>query len=309
MRDYAVLLAGIACAGMGGELFIRGVVGLAGWLRISPGIIGAVVAAFATSSPELSVAINAALAGQPQIAFGDVLGSNIANVALVLALALIIAGIRCPRSSIRRDFPVALLIPPCTGLLFLDGTLSRIDGMLLLGLFLAWLAVAVAEARQQRSATAEVLGEWRRWRIVCCCAAGLALLILAGDLVVSGAKRIALSLGMDYFTVGVTVVAIGTSTPELATAVIAKLRGHDEVGLGTILGSNIFNGLLIVPVAAIITPITVAHSAGAFISLCFGFLAMALTYPDRTGHIHQARGWLLLLLYGCSLYLVLTFGN
>ncbi|MDR2549623.1 MAG: sodium:calcium antiporter [Desulfobulbus sp.] len=309
MRDYALLLAGIACAGMGGELFVRGVVGLADWLRISPAIVGAVVAAFATSSPELSVAVNAALAGRPQIALGDILGSNIANVALVLALALTIAGIRCPRGSIRRDFPVALLIPPGIGLLLLDGTLSRIDGMVLLALFLAWLAVAVADARQQRSAASELPGERSRWRIVCCCGAGLALLILAGDLVVAGAGGIALSLGMDYFTVGVTVVAIATSTPELATAVIAKLRGHDEVGLGTILGSNIFNGLLIVPVAALISPITVADSAGAFISLCFGFLAMALTYPNRAGHIHRARGWILLLLYGCSLYLVLIFGG
>jgi len=307
MHEYAALLAGIVCAGVGGELFVRGTVGLAHWLRISPGIIGAVVAAFATSSPELSVAINAALAGNPQIALGDVLGSNIVNVALILALALVISGIQSPRDSIRRDFPVALLVPPCTGLLVLDGQLSRFDGLLLFGLFLAWLVLAMIEARRQRSATEAVLGEHRRGRIVCSCLGGLALLVLAGNLIVAGAEGIALGMGMDYFTVGLTVVAIGTSTPELATAIIAKLRGHDEVGLGTILGSNIFNGLLIVPVAAIIAPIAVVDRGGVMLSLFFGFLALALTYPTRSGAIHRNRGVLLLLLYGFSLYTVLAF--
>jgi cation:H+ antiporter len=128
MNDYVALILGVACAGIGGELFVRGAVGLAHWARISPGIIGATVAAFATSSPELSVSINAALAGKSQIALGDALGSNVVNVALILALALVISGIQIPRDTIKRDFPVALLIPIITGLLFLDGELSRIDG-------------------------------------------------------------------------------------------------------------------------------------------------------------------------------------
>lgn len=122
MNDYPAFFLGVVCAGIGGELFVRGAVGVAHWARVSPGIIGATVAAFATSSPELSVSINAAIAGQPQIALGDALGSNVVNVALILALALVISGIQSPRDSVKRDFPVALLIPISTGVLLLDGS-------------------------------------------------------------------------------------------------------------------------------------------------------------------------------------------
>lgn len=300
MNDYVALLLGVVCAGLGGELFVRGAVGLAHWARIAPGIIGATVAAFATSSPELSVSINAALAGKPQIALGDALGSNVVNVALILGLALVISGIQSPRDSVKRDFPVALLIPIITGVLFLDGELSRFDGILMLSMFLAWLVAAVIEARKQRSAAEEVLGEHRRWLVVLSCVAGLIFLVVAGHLIVAGARGIAISFGIDEFIIGATVVAVGTSVPELATTVMAKLRGHDEVGLGTILGSNIFNGIFIVAVAAIIHPITVAWHEVA-IALVFGFVALVFTYPTRTGFIERRRGILLLVLYAVYL--------
>jgi len=296
MNNYAALTLGVVCAGIGGELFVRAAVGLAHWARVSPGIIGATVAAFATSSPELSVTINAALAGKPQIALGDALGSNVVNVALILALAVVISGIQSPRDSVKRDFPMALLIPVIIGGLILDGELSRIDGFLMLGMFLTWLMAAIIEARKQRSATDEVLGEHRGWLAVLSCVVGLAFLVAAGNLIVAGARGIAISFGIDEFIVGATIVAIGTSVPELATTVIAKLRGHDEVGLGTILGSNIFNGLLVVAVAAIIHPITVAWREVA-VTLLFGFVALAVTYPTSKGFIERRRGLLLLVLY------------
>lgn len=296
MNDYVALIMGVVCAAIGGELFVRGAVGLAHWARISPGIIGATVAAFATSSPELSVAVSAALAGKPQISLGDALGSNVVNVALILALALLISGIQTPRDSLRRDFPVALLVPVITGVLLLDGELSRLDGLMMLSLFLVWLVAAILEARKQRSAAEEILGERRRWLVVLSCVVGLAFLVAAGNLIVAGARGIAVSFGIAEFIIGATVVAIGTSVPELATTLIAKVRGHDEVGLGTILGSNIFNGLFIVPVAAIIYPIAVGWRE-VVIVLVFGLVALALTYPARGGFIERRRGVLLLALY------------
>jgi cation:H+ antiporter len=296
MNDYVVLTLGVVSAGIGGELFVRGAVGLAYWGRVSPGIIGATVAAFATSSPELAVSISAAMAGTPQIALGDALGSNVVNVALILALALSISGIQSPRDSLKRDFPGAVLVPVITGVLFLDGTLSRIDGLLLLGMFLAWLIVVIIEARKQRSAAAEVLGERRGWLTILQCIIGLAFLMAAGRLIVAGAKGIAISLGIDEFIIGATIIAVGTSVPELATTVIAKLRGHDEVGLGTILGSNLFNGLLIVAVAALIFPVSVDWREVA-VALIFGFLAVVCTFPTRRGFIERRRGALLLVLY------------
>jgi len=296
MNDYSLLILGIACAGIGGELFVRGAVGLAHWARVGPGIIGATVAAFATSSPELSVAINSALAGKPQISLGDALGSNVVNVALILGLALLISGIQSPRDSVKRDFPVGVLIPVITGVLLLDGVLSRLDGVLMLGMFCAWLVAAIIEARKQRSAADKILGEHRGWLVVLSCVAGLALLVAAGNFIVGGARGIALAFGVDEFIIGATIVAIGTSVPELATTIIAKLRGHDEVGLGTILGSNIFNGIFIIAIAAVIHPITVAWREVA-IALVFGLVALVFTYPPRTGFIERRRGVLLLALY------------
>lgn len=304
MNDYLALLLGVACAGFGGELFVRGAVGLAHLARISPGIVGATVAAFATSSPELSVSISAAMAGDPHISLGDALGSNVVNVALILALVLAISGIQSSRDSVKRDFPVALLIPILTGVLFLDGELSRLDGVLMLTMFLVWLVTAVIEVRKQRSAAGAILGEHRVWLVVLSCVAGLAFLIAAGNLIVAGARALAISFGMDEFIIGATIVAVGTSVPELATAVIAKLRGHDEIGLGTILGSNIFNGVFIVAVAAIIHPITVAWREVA-ITLALGLMALVFAYPTPKGFIERRRGVLLLVLYVAYLATIL----
>jgi cation:H+ antiporter len=304
MNDYVALILGVICAGIGGELFVRGAVGLAHWARVSPGIIGATIAAFATSSPELSVAVSAALAGKPQISLGDALGSNVVNVALILALALVISGIQSPRDSMKRDFPVALLVPVITGVLVLDGVLSRFDGFLMLSMFLAWLVAAVIEARKQRSVAEEVLGEHRGWFAVLSCVVGLGFLIAAGNLIVAGARGIAMAFGIEAFVIGATIVAVGTSVPELATTVIAKLRGHDEVGLGTILGSNIFNGIFIVAVAAIIYPITISWREVA-VTLVFGLVALVCTYPTRRGFIERRRGVLLLVLYTVYLATIL----
>lgn len=304
MNDYVTLSLGIIFAGVGGEIFVRGTVGIAAWARVSPSIIATTIAAFATSSPELSVSINSAISGVPQIALGDSLGSNLVNIALILALALLISGIQSPRGNIKREFPVALLIPIFTAMLFYDNELSRFDGLLLLSLFFTWLFAVILEARKQRSATVEVLGEKRRWLAVLSCVVGLMFLVAAGSLIVTGAKGIAFSFGLDEFIIGATIVALGTSTPELATTVIAKVRGHDEVSLGTILGSNIFNGTFIIGVAATIHPIRVALDDVA-LTLVFGFMALVFTYPSRTGLISRDRGVLLLMLYSGYLFSIL----
>jgi cation:H+ antiporter len=301
---YAFLIFGIVCAGIGGELFVRGAVGLARWTRVSAGIIGATVAAFATSSPELSVSISSAIVGKPQIALGDALGSNVVNVALILGTALAISGIQGPRGGVKRDFPVALLVPIITGVLCLDGELSRFDGALMLSIFIAWLTATIIEARKQRSAAEEVLGAQRLWAAIAYCAVGLLFLVGAGRFIVSGARGIAVVFGVGEFVIGATVVAVGTSVPELATAVISKLRGHDEVGLGTILGSNIFNGLFIIAVAACIHPIAIPWRE-VFTALVFGVIAVACSYPPSGGFIERRRGVLLLALYAIYLATVL----
>jgi cation:H+ antiporter len=302
MNPYFSLLLGVVCAGVGGDLFVRGMIGVARWARISAAIIGTTVAAFATSSPELSVAIGAASSGRPEISLGDALGSNVVNVALILAIALCISAIQSPRSSVKRDFPVALLVPVIVGVLGFDGSLSRLDGGILLALFFGWLAFVVRQARQERSTTLPADVEVRVGLVVTQSVAGMVFLIGSGYFIVHGARGIAMAFGIPEFVIGATVVAVGTSMPELATAVISKIRGHDDIGLGTILGSNIFNALFIVGTAATICPIKMERLPVGF-ALGFGLVTTLVTYPNRRGLIERSRGAVLLVVY--AIYLIM----
>lgn len=306
-NDIVALLAGLALAGAGGELFVKGVVGIARWARIPAGIVAVTLAAFATSSPELSVSTNAALAGTPQIGLGDAIGSNVVNVGLILGLALLLGSINVPRDSVRRDIPVAILVPVVTALLIVDGVLSRIDGLVMLALFGAWLVAAIVEAWRRRSAAEEVLAERRHWLAAVYSGAGLLMLILAGRLIVTGASGIGQRVGLDPFVIGATLVAVGTSIPELATTIISRWRGHEEIGLGTILGSNIFNGFLIAAVAAIIHPIVIGWQE-VLVGLGFGALTVLATLPGRQGLLDRRRGLLLLALYAAYLAAILQTG-
>lgn len=283
-------------------MFVRGIVGLAGWARVSAGIVAVTFAAFATSSPELAVAVSSALAGKPEISLGDALGSNIVNVALIVGSAALIAPMPVRRDSLRRDFPAALFAPLLLSALLFDGTLSQSDGWLLLGAFAAWLAAAVIEARRQRSAASAVLGEQRPRLALAFCLAGLITLAAAGRLIVSGALGIAAQLGLDTFVISATLIAFGTSVPELATVIISQARKHGEVGLGTILGSNIFNSLFITGVAAWIHPIHVEPNAIAP-TVLFGVITLAVTFPFRSGTVRRSQG---LILIACYLLYVVT---
>lgn len=306
LDDVFTLLGGLVLAAAGGEFFVRGVVGLARWARVPAGIVAVTFAAFATSSPELSVSINAALAGAPQIGLGDAIGSNVVNVAFILGLALLLGELRASRESVRRDFASALVAPLGTALLTLDGELSRLDGAVMVIAFVAWLVLVVRDARKARSAIG-VLAEQRHSLAIITSLAGLLMLVLAGRLIVSGASAIGAAFGLAPFVIGATMVAVGTSVPELATTLISRWRGHEEIGLGTVLGSNVFNGLLIVGVAALIHPIAVAGSA-VLVGLGFGVAAVLLTFP-LDGRIGRARGVALLLLYAAFVVVQVRFGG
>lgn len=301
-----LLLAGLMFAGIGGELFVRGLLGVARWIRITPAVVALTLAAFATSSPELSVSVNAALEGRPQIGLGNALGGNIVNVALVLGIGLSMQRFEVARSNARRDLPVAFLVPVLTAFLIVDGELSRLDGLLMLGMFIAWLSLAVIEGWTQRSAAKEVLGEPRRILILIFCLGGLALLMIAGRLIVSGGVLVGQALGLSLFVLGATVVSLGTSIPELATMIVARIRGHSEVGLGTVLGSNIFNGLFIISVVAIIHPIEIRWQE-VMVALGFGALVVGIIYPWQRSRIPRRRGPFLLVVYVAYAVTLLQF--
>jgi cation:H+ antiporter len=301
VREAWLIIPGVLAAALGGELFVRSTVGGAIVARVAPGIVAATVAAFATSSPELSVAINASTAGRPEVALGDALGSNVVNVGLVLAIAILLGGVTGRRQDLRRDIPPALVAPFLILLLGLDGTLSRSDGSVLLVCFAVWLGITIVQAARERSRVAEVLADRTVAQIVRDGVFGIALLVLAGRLIVMSAADFGVLFGWDIFVVGAVLVAVATSAPELATVVIARLRGHDEISVGTVLGSNIFNALLIIGVAAVITPITIAGTE-VTIAIVAGVITMLLAIPGRSNRLPPTRGVLLLLV--CASYFI-----
>lgn len=300
--DLLALLAAVPLAAVGGESFLRGVLGVGAWLRLPKLLVATTLAAFATSSPELTVSSMAALEGHPEIGLGDALGSNVVNVALIFGLALLFGALRADLVELRRDGILALAVPFLTGVLAFDGTLSRLDGALLLSLLALWLVLILRAAIGHRRAAlavappADGVAPMAPARAAGALALGLVCLILAGQLFVTGASGIAATLGVHPFAIGAVIVAIGTSLPELMTMIVARWRGYDEVGLGTLLGSNIFNGLAIVGVAAAIHPIR-APQGGVMLALGFGVLALLWILP-RGGLIPRWRGLLLLATYG-----------
>lgn len=291
-----VLVAGVAAAALGGELFVRGAVGIAAWARIPAGIIGSTVAAFATSSPELAVAVTAAVSDQPELALGDALGANVVTLGLVLGTATLITGLRVERDVLRRDLPAVLAAPIAIGVLGLDGRVGRVDAALLLVGFTLWLVLVARDARRSRDASPEVLGEAAHPRALAAVAAGLVALVLAGRLIVGSAKSIGAALDLDPFLVGTTLVAFGTSTPELATTVISRLRGHDEVGVGTVLGSNVFNALWIVGITGLIRPIPLEGGELRVALVALVVLALGVI-PGGSGMLGRGRGALLVAGY------------
>lgn len=296
MVTSAALVAGVLCAVLGGDLFVRGVVSLAAWWRVPAGLIGATIAAFATSSPELTVAITSALRGRPEIALGDALGSNVVNLGVVLGLALVFGAVTVNGGTLARDIPMALAAPGVLGLFCLDGTLGRLEATTMLLVFLGWLVRTVLAARRVRDSAVMDLLERTHRATVLSVVGGLALLVVSGRLIVTGAVGVSEALGWDGFAVGAVFVALGTSAPEIATMLAARAHGHDDVGVGTVLGSNIFNTLLIVGVAALISPIEVARTE-VLVGAGASMLVIVLALPNRSGQLLRWRSAPLLLTY------------
>lgn len=304
IESLLLLIAGVVLAWFGGEIFVRGGVNLALCARWPTAVIGVTVAAFGTSSPEFMVAVNASLDGTPQLSLGDVLGSNVVNVSLVLAIVLALSGMKATDKGVRRDWWMALVAPILLYAVLWDGWFSRLDACLVLAAFSGWLLMVVRHARAHAASQTEATVCPPFSQSIIFLMIGLGLLIGAAQFVVSGGKGIALALGWSPFVVGAVVVAIATSTPELATTLIARMRGHDDVGLGNILGSNIFNVLLVASVTALIRPYPI-HLPELQTSLIFGFVTVLIIYPGRNGHLGRARGFVLLAIYACYIGMTL----
>lgn len=303
MLDFFLLLGGMVVAAVGGEVFLKAVLGLSAWLRIPNAVTAATLAAFATSSPEIAVAVNAGLEGRGDLAVGDALGSNIVNVGLILGLVLCLGSLRFDWETHVREYLWAMAAPFVFILALVDDFFSRWDAALFLGLFGFWLFQVTRSALRQRQRREPRTGEQAvsPWWLALLGIAGMLLLSTAGRLIVLGASGIGETLGMSSFVIGATLVAFGTSAPELATALIARIRGHDEVGVGTILGSNVFNCLFVVGMTAMVGPFGLQARA-VLPSILLGMTALLFIIPISGNQLHRTRGFGLLVIYMLSFF-------
>jgi cation:H+ antiporter len=304
-----LLVVGFALAAVGGELFVRGAVGGAVLLRVPAGAIGATVVAFATSSPEMSVAVQAARSGTPEVALGDALGSNVVNIGLVLGLTVALGSLAVRRRDVRRELAVAAAAPALTIAVLVDGRMVRAEAFVLLAVFVVWLVFVTRDALRSRDELADPAAEQVAVRSVLpATVAGIAALLVAGNLIVVAAKDIGDLVGLDSFTVGATMVAAGTSAPELATAIIARRRGHIDVGVGTVLGSNVFNNLWIVGIAGFISPMEIsAVEVVVAVGACLAGLLFAV--PNRRAALPRTRGLGMLAVLVLYTFVTLLVGS
>lgn len=263
-----LLVIGLVILIFGANWLVRGASSIAGSFGISPLVIGLTVVAFGTSTPELTVNLYAAVTGATDLAIGNILGSNIANILLILGATSLIAALTVNRSTVKWEIPLALL---AVMLLFISGSdrlfdgasqdvLTRTDGFGLLALFAVFLFYVFAMARQEPETVApdaEAMEQVSTLRAVWLVIVGLAGLVLGGKLLVDNAVMIAQMAGLSEAVIGLTVVAVGTSLPELATSVVAALKGEMDIAVGNIVGSNIFNVFWILGITAVITPLPI----------------------------------------------------
>jgi cation:H+ antiporter len=294
-----LVLAGLVVLVIGGELVVRGASGLALRLGISPIVVGLTVVAFGTSSPELAVSLGATLDGEADIAIGNVVGSNVYNILLVLGLASLVRPLVVQQQLVRFDIPLVIGASVLLWLFVLDGSLSSIEGGLLFSLLLVYGVISVRSGRRESAAVAEEyreafepLARIRSRRMgVALLLSGLAALMLGSNSLVAGATDLARSLGLSDLVLGLTVVAIGTSLPELVTSVMAALRGQRDLAVGNVIGSNLFNILGVLGLSAIVAPggVPVAPSAVAFDIPVMTIVAIACLPLLFTGR--ELRRW------------------
>lgn len=290
----ALFIVGLGLLIVGAELLVRGASRLAGALGISPLVIGLTVVAFGTSAPELAVSIQASLAGQADVALGNVVGSNIANILLILGVSALVAPLIVSEQLIRLDVPLMIGASLLLLLLASDGRVSSLDGVLLFAGVVAYTVFLIRQSRRETAAAAaaadsDSLTESTGGGLVNVglLIAGLALLVLGSRWLVNGAVEFAETLGVSELVIGLTVVAVGTSLPEIATSVLATLRGEREIAVGNVIGSNLFNILTVLGVSSIVSPagIPVAHAALTFDIPVMIAVAVACLPIFFTGHL------------------------
>jgi len=259
----ALLIVGLILLVVGAELLVRGASRLAAAVGISPLVVGLTVVAFGTSAPELAVSIQSAFSGQADLALGNVLGSNIFNVLFILGLSALITPLVVSQQLVRLDVPVMIGVSVLLLLLSLDGVIARWEGGMLFAGIVAYMLFLIRQSRRATATAASsagavqdadntMIGSWGR--NVALVIGGLVLLVLGSRWLVNGAIELASSLGVSELVIGLTIIAAGTSLPEVATSVLASIRGERDIAVGNVVGSNIFNILAVLGLSGLVAP-------------------------------------------------------
>ena len=311
-----MVIAGLALLVIGGDFLVKASVGLSFKLKLSKLVIGMTVVSFATSAPELLVSLQAALEGVSDIALGNVIGSNIANIGLVLGITAIISPLAVDRDFYKLNWPMMMLLSfVLYYFLKNDGVLTAIEGLLMMISLVVFLVILIRSSRKSTKANVEevddALAVVSNFKIVMWLLIGAAGLYFGSLWLVDGAKELALSVGISDYAISVTVIAIGTSVPELAASVIAALKKEKAISLGNLIGSNIFNIASVLGLTAMIKPIVVNPQTPEILSTnifwMIGFAAILIPFiiiPKRF-EIGRFKGVLLLGSYLVFIYMAL----
>lgn len=296
---YGLLVLGFVLLIKGADYFVEASSSVARTLRVPSIIIGLTVVAFGTSTPELAVSTAASLAGNNEIAVGNVIGSNIFNLLVVLGAC---GAIHPFAVQLRWDYIMSVL----TGvilffLIFSDHLVSRADAFLLLALFVVFVGITIYDALRNRTQAAEEVELLSPVRTVVYIVGGIAAIVCGGNLVVDSASRIARSFGMSQTLVGLTIVALGTSLPELVTSVVASRKGENGLALGNVIGSNIFNILMVLGLSSAVNPIPVQGSAVIDTACFIVFCLITWLFCRSKGRIGRAEGFIMLGIYAAYL--------
>ena len=301
--EYLLLIIGFVLLIKGADFFVEGSSSLARFLKIPSVIIGLTIVAMGTSAPEASVSINAALAGNNDIAVSNIIGSNIFNGLVVVGICAFISGFKTNKDILKRDMPVNILITAILCVMIADGRLSRLEGILLLSGMIFYIVNMIFSTLKTRSSCPDEKS-MPLYKSLIFIAGGLVAVIFGGNLVVNNASQIAVSFGVSQNFIGLTIVAIGTSLPELVTSIVATRKGDSGLALGNAIGSNIFNILFILGMSATISPLHILSESviDCAILLVSGILLFVFAYTRKS--MNRTEGAICVLSYiGYTAYL------
>ena len=293
-----LLAVGFVMLVKGADWFVDGAAGIARKFRIPQLVIGLTIVAMGTSAPEAAVSISAALKGSADITIGNIVGSNILNILIILGLASLIVPIAVAKATIKLDMPFMLLISAVLLVLGWDGTVTLGDGLILAALFIAYIGYLLYDAKKHPEISeGEFLRDLSLPKSLFWTALGLALIILGSNVAVDAATEIARILGLSERFIGLTIVALGTSLPELFTSVMAARKGNADIAIGNIVGSNIFNILFVVGLSALIIPVPFAEAFRIDTLVAIGAGLLLWLFSLR-GKLVRWHGAVMLLAYG-----------